>query len=522
MPEVNPRELEAMHRRLDDEEIFLASRSFWNFARHIRTDDADNGVIRKFPTPDKKTGEWKHLIQMVNAMATADRVAIKKSGRIFCSQTLLAFYLWLGKYSGTEYWGKGSVFHGGYMATNEGLSEEQMGKLQIMHDNLPPHFQRFNPITVNNKLEKIFQSGGRIHAFAGSRIGTHGWTFSHFTFDEIAFHESARQAWMGVASRSRKLFVVSTPNGTEGNGRFFYELFEGLIPSARGFVRLNFCDPSLHPEHASQEWRDNHFAGMSQEQIEQHFYGQWVIFSGSRVWKEFSREGHVSETKFIPGRTVYVGFDLGYQHPAIIFAQRNHKDQWLFHHEVIGEEESFDTFSARAAEVAAGLYRRSSTPEVLCLPPDVRQRYRSLSASGASNDYQVLFGFTNPQNKPVKGTWIRPDGSYPSLALGAKDVGTRQNEGPRLKTMRRLFNLRKDGQYGIVISPNCPHFIDGCGGGYQYPEKGDSEEPAKNIYSHIQDAAQTIVSSYQQMIDPDMAADRARKRRERIGFRTGM
>jgi hypothetical protein len=188
---------------------------------------------------------------------------------------------------------------------------------------------------------------------------------------------------------------------------------------------------------------------------------------------------------------VYIGWDLGYHFPAAIIAQRNSRDQWLFFREVRGFDEDFDTFCNKVRDICNGLYKRRKVVEIHCMPPDARFRYGVRSRSGASNDVGQ-----------VKITFKTAYGGDPQIRFCPGEVGTRDNEAPRLKVMRKLWKIRDDGRTGIWIHPSMEFFIEGCQSGYCYPGTSDSEQPDKNEYSHIQDAGQAIVAAFDRMVQP--------------------
>jgi hypothetical protein len=93
----------------------------------------------------------------------------------------------------------------------------------------------------------------------------------------------------------------------------------------------------------------------------------------------------------------------------------------------------------------------------------------------------------------------------------------------RLKAVRKLWPLRSDGRPGIVVDENMTVFVEGCQGGYCYPErKAESEEPEKNETSHIQDTLQYLVTGHQRMVAPQEQNQLKKSKIHRIGHRTGL
>ena len=208
-------------------------------------------------------------------------------------------------------------------------------------------------------------------------------------------------------------------------------------------------------------------------------------------------------------RPMLIGWDFGYHFPATTFWQVNTKDQWVG----IKEYEDFDLeFGQYVSDVKTftnSFYDRAVTPEIHFIDPAGLQRYHSRSKSGASCDAQEI------RNVFGRNAQIR---------AGADEVGKRNNEGPRMKEVRALWKLRGDTLPGIVLSPEMKSFIEGCNGGYCYPDKmGDSETPEKGEASHLQDTLQYAKTGYSKMSGAGTPKkDKERKfKPRRIGRRTG-
>ena len=223
---------------------------------------------------------------------------------------------------------------------------------------------------------------------------------------------------------------------------------------------------------------------------------------------------HVGPTKIITGQPTYLGWDFGFRNPAFMIAQRNTRDQWLFHREYLKHDIDFDTYCKECRDIARSCYDQVVTPEVHFVDPKGFTPYESRSEAGATSSVHT-----------IQLMWKRLDGADVIVRPGAMETGRQSAEGPRIKEVRKLWNLREgDGRYGLVINKLMENFIDGCGGGYAYPEKGNTEAPEKNLFSHVQDAAQMIVTGYNRYTNPSLYGKSGKKRmsNRRIGHRMGI
>jgi len=347
----------------------------------------------------------------------------------------------------------------------------------------------------------------------------------------MAWQEAARTTWRGMIPTlggKGRVLAVSTPNGK-------FNLFHDIW-SNRGMRYKNICRIKIHwwgdwetsddgggiidkyiaENHVhDQKWFDAATAGLTAAEIEQMYFHSFAVYTTDPVWPEFDRKTHcVEDTNVISSRPMLIGWDLGYHYPAAIFFQYNNRDQYIGHAEYQGYDVEFGQFAREVLELGQTFYNRLKTPEIHFVPPDVVQRYHSRAKSGAISDLQEI--------KNIFGKNIQ-------YRFGAAQMGTRENEGIRLKTVRPLWRIRDDGHPRIILnSKRMPLFVDGCAGGYCYPEMrrilgGEviSEQPAKNEASHLQDAFQMIVTGRAKMMQP-AEEKRPQKEYHRLGRRTGL
>jgi hypothetical protein len=259
---------------------------------------------------------------------------------------------------------------------------------------------------------------------------------------------------------------------------------------------------------------------MNKQMVARMFEKSFSVYEGIQVYPEFDARCHVADLDKNPmdilyDKPMFLGHDFGFLSPAIIYFQVNSRDQFLFHREFLSNEIGYDNFLKESITFGNTFYERK--PGVIHFAdPAGRQRYASKARSGAINDIQeikIQYGRFAKNKEPQADPEVQ-------VRFGALDVGTRGNEGPRLKEFRKLFNLRADGQYGMIVNPACTMFIEGLNGGYVFPESGNSESPEKNEASHIQDAVQYGVTGFNKMYLPERD-QKPQEKPKRIGGRMG-
>lgn len=469
---------------LDLVELKLCAVDFWYFAKFLVTDDEERQVQRAFPL------DWPFLVEMVSGVEGNQKTLVLKSRRMMVSLTLLARFLWKAMFCGSKFPGTQDVYVAGYSAIDSELAEYQMSRVTAMYQRLPSWMKSACPMTTDNVLFKEFGGGGKIKGYALKRQGPQGFGFSEFLFDEAAWQETTRSTWMGLVPSigMGKVIAVSTPNGSEGIGRFFWELWENpmKVPQFRDLYRMKFLW-DVNPDH-DEAWFKANTVGMDRNDIAQMYEGSFAAQSGKAVWTRFDRKTHVPKEppEIIIGRPILLGWDLSTHDQAFLISQRNAYDQFIIHRELYMEDVGIHEFIFEALLLCAATYDRKKFPEIHFIDPAMDQGYHQAGVSGAISDRSEI---------ELRFSRGRLDGGTTRIYRGAVHFGTRHKEGPRLREVRGLFPVRDDGRTGLVINSCCTMLIDGCGGGYAYPDKG-GEDPVKNRFSHLQDALQYIVTGY--------------------------
>lgn len=494
-------------KRTHDEEFAACSRDFWRFVAHLKTYDEENEKIRRFPI-------FEYLHDLHDDVESYQKVIVLKSRRLVVSWYGMARQLWRAKFVGIA--DSSDVYHGGVMSIGQEEAHELMNRIRFMHENLPEWMRVRNVFTMNNLLHIRFEAGGDIHAFPLKREGPRTFGFTEVFFDEMAFQEAVRSVWTGMAptlGAKGRVLAVSTPNG---KGNLFHDMWINKNNRYADLFRLKL-EWHQNPEHG-EDWVAGLKKSMDDQMIARELGLSFSVYAGDKVWPKFDKLTHIfdEEPDVIEGSPVYIGWDLGFHNPAIVLAQVNSRDQLVIFGEVHGEDAEMSKFCKQVLQYCATKYDRRKCPEIHCLPPDARNRYRATNKqTGAVNDateIQVAFK-------------TRPG----SIKFGPGQVGTRDNEKPRLKETRKLFELRADGNPGILFSPGCEMLIEGCMGGYCYPERKHNapvgEDPMKNEYSHTQDALQMVVTCYNRIVNREADKKKDQPRRDRIselsGFRIG-
>lgn len=489
----------AQLKRERDREWRLVCHDLFYFCQFVKTEDEERGELRDFPVHFEYLQEVNHQIEQ------HQKSIILKSRRMIVSWLGVLRQLHKAIIAGTGMPDTPDVFRGGLSSMDEEHAKYLIERATKVYHLLPQWIKARNPLSTDNKLFMRFEKGGMLQAFAAKKEGAQGYGFSEYFFDEMAWQEAARSAWHGLVptlGATGKLIAVSTPNGKLN---FFAKIWHNEKHNFDDIHRIKL-HWTQNPEH-DETWFKAATAGMEDQEIQAKFELSFSHYAGDRVWPNFQRKTHiVEETEIITSRPMLIGWDLGYHFPAVGFWQYNAQDQYVGHREVNGCDVEFTKFVKDVKEFANSFYNRMQVPEIHFPDPAGFHRYSSRSMSGAASDiHEIRLQF----------------GRNAQIRAGAMQTGTRENEGPRLKTMRKLLSLRADGRPGLIVNERMEVFIEGALGGYSYPEKG-GEEPMKNEYSHQQDQGQYVVTGHQQLIGQDKPKGEETKKYRRISGRLGI
>ncbi len=79
---------------------------------------------------------------------------------------------------------------------------------------------------------------------------------------------------------------------------------------------------------------------------ERYLKGKWgIVPKGTRVFGKFTPSLHLGEFKFNPYLAILRGWDFGFRHPAVMFAQETDMGRIIFLREILGDEIYIDDFS---------------------------------------------------------------------------------------------------------------------------------------------------------------------------------
>lgn len=509
------KELAGLVQRSHTNEWNACGADFWYWCQFVITEDEDDGKTKPFPV------HYEHLRKIDYEIEKVQKAIILKSRRVMVSWLGMLRMLHGAMFAGTNTPDTYDSFRGGVMSVGEIEAMYMIERITKVWRKFPDWMKERNPLLTDNKLLMVFSKDGTIQAFPMKREGAQGFGFTRIFFDEMALQDFARTTWTGVMptlGQKGKLLAVSTPNG---KANFFHDVWSNKRGMYKGMLKIQLhwtgrtvfeseegqkhFTPKIAPH--DQAWYEAVTDGMDKQMVARMFELSFAAYTGDAVFATFERHTHcIPKTEIINARPMLMGWDFGFHYPATTFWQYNTRDQYVGHYEYEEFDAEFGQYCENVKEFASS-FCPDNQPMLHFIDPAGMQRYHSRSRTGAMCDRDEI---------------KRVFGQDAQIRLGNNDVGTRDNEGPRLKEVRKLLRLRADGQPGMVVSEaGMPGFIEGMLGAYHYDEKG-GEIPIKDETSHKQDTFQMVVTGRGALLTSQATTKRKRRSQRRVGRRTGM
>lgn len=486
---------QVVYRRNQEYDLFCSD--FFYFGQFCLLEDEDIGQLRPFPI------QYDFIHNLHKSINDNQATVILKSRRLMVSWYSMLRLLWQAMRAGTTRPTTLDVYRGAVMSIGETEAKYLMERIRKVYHRMPEWIKSRNPIATDNNLFISFVKGGTIQAFPCKREGPQTFGFTEALFDEMALQEAARTTWVGLIptlGAHGKVFAVSTPNG---KFNFFYDLWsnKGKQYDEINRIKLHW---RLHPEH-DDAWYAQQTAKLDEQAIARMYELSFSHYLGERVFPEFESHHIVPETEVMKNRPMYLGWDFGYHFPALVFAQKNTLDQYVTHREYVDFSVPFHKYVKDSYDFCNSFFNPKKQSLIHCVDVAGFQSYHSTSESGARNDIEEIRKIYGRESQ---------------IRKGSIDVGTRDNEGSRIKAVRKVLALREDHRSSLLVNNQCEWLIDGFNGGYSYPEKG-GDQPLKNEYSHTQDCLQAIVTADAKMF---RKTDKEKKKTKynRIGGRIGL
>jgi len=491
----------------------------------------------------------------------APLLAVYKSRQLMMSWMLAAYAIWTCLYKGDAAW----VI---IQSRTEDEAKDLLKRCVFIYNTLPPWLKTRHkltrPPTETDMRFRPLESGpgARISAVAQGAHVIRSRTPTLVLSDEMAFQEEFVEAYPAIRPAIEgggQWIGVSTPNGREEWGAKLWhddpdtyhpafcrsynvevDLHRGLSVSfnRNGIVAVRYhypSWPSRDPQRTKQgyQWYVRARAGMAKSKWMREYEIDFDTMEGRPVYPDFKKSLHSRQKlDFMPGMTVYRGWDYGYHHPACVIAQKTADDRLMVIFELVGKDIPIQIFAdavlwvcgqnlsrqpeavydfATEQEIEDINFRRVvvQSRRLEKLEEAVRQGriigYQDISELPRFDmqnckfvDYDDPAGMQKSDKTEITSREVLVKrGIYPSF-------GEMRSKKRRASVTELLLPRHGDKRAWLVVSrEGCPILYRGFLGGYVF--RKDTDDPEKNVYSHPHDALQYIASKEYELEVEDLA-----------------
>ena len=252
------------------------AKSFAYFCEHYLKLNEFTG---KGKVPFRLFGYQSRLIQQLEK----NRFVIGKKFRQGGFTSLMtAWYLWRCMFQPEE--ANMIITHRDRMAI--WASEIARAFLKELPDWLQPETSKQNDHQI------IFANGSKLFFYTPTPEACCGRSLNNIYIDEAAFLEGADKHWKAIfptIATSGRACVLSSPNGTEGDGKWFYEMLTNASVGESEF-KVYKCDISEHPIYADREWQKEIYQNLGDKGYRQEVLAEFLIPGASVLKVEFEPE----------------------------------------------------------------------------------------------------------------------------------------------------------------------------------------------------------------------------------------
>lgn len=438
--------------------------------------------------PIKPFPDLPYLHKMVDLWLEHQLILVVKSRQMMASWLYTALHLWDAAYHEGR-----SIFFISKKEEDAGFGNQLslLSRARFMLEQIPESYRpKFKTDKRPPKIEFIGKYSS-IMACSQEAEALRQYTASRIMSDEMAFQDQAERAYVAMKPTldgGGQFTGISTPNGR-------MNLFYHLVNDVRKTDKKD-NSPQMETSHLTNLRQESVGTGLWTRQNRNAFFvvglhrsanpkrgddwakeakksyisddawrqEQELDFSkteGARVYPSFKVDKHVKKLSYNPYRTIWRGWDFGYVHPAVVFAQLDENDRLCILKECMGDEVTINEFAKHILKMSSELFPGMTFKDA----GDPAGRARTDKSEKTTVD--ILRGMGIKMHMQSSGV----------------------EEG--INCIRGMMINRADDLPGIFMDPSCEILMDGMLGGYIRKDNGDMIKDG--YYEHLMDALRYLV-----------------------------
>jgi hypothetical protein len=426
----------------------------YQFLQQLRTQDPAHKEPRFLP-------DWPMVACFSEVLQSSDRLLVVKSRQMMATWICCGYLLYRALKSGP----------GIHLALSkeERSANELIRRIQFLLENMDSDLVN-TEVTFQKGAVVFPELGVRIISLPAAPYAVRGLSPRTVFWDEMAFTPADEEIWASIKpaiDSGGKFIGVSTPNGPSG---VFARLVHGE-ESAFEVLRLHYGE---HRERDAK-WEKLARAGLSEARWRRE---QELSFEGAegRVFDQFEEKIHVLENKYQPENSpessLYRGIDFGYRFPAVVWLEKNSRDELVVFDSIVGNKWPIDRLIREIRTIDAKYDLNENDFQWTAVDP----------AGAAKTD----FGISPVEHLQAEGFKLVYSAS--SVAAGIEVV--------------RALLLDATGKTRLFIDRRCNQLVTAFHG---YVWSSNAEEPDKDgIHDHPMDALRYLLVNLRRLKNSGM------------------
>ena len=274
------------------------------FAHQCITEDPHDSLTpwKKLPIDD-----IPYIGTLLDSYVNDSKILVIKSRQVMVSWIMVVATLWhIMFFKGVRI---------AYVSKKSEDSRRLIERLKFVYEKLP---DRWKPQLdfVSHPLPKVTCPANHsfIFGYPQGAEQARGETFTVIFNDEFAFQEQQKKTYTAskpTIDGGGKFIAVSTPNGQDN---LFYQL------SKEPSFKIHRIHYSMNP-FKNDKWKKEAFSGISESAIQQEYELNFLASINDKIYGDFNAAIHLKPLLLHPEKPLYVGWDFGYNRPAVVFAQ---------------------------------------------------------------------------------------------------------------------------------------------------------------------------------------------------------
>jgi len=193
-------------------------------------------------------------------------------------------------------------------------SRKLIERMKFIYDQLPDWKPYVNFVMFPQPKAECSENYAVVYAYPQGADQLRSQTFSWIFSDEFAFQEDQDKTWRSskpTVDGGGRFIACSTPNGQDN---LFYHFW---------------CDPDFHKieihysenPFKDEKWKREARKGVREKDWQQEYEKNFLATNENTIYGDFNYQLHVKPQYFNPDVPLLVGWDFGYNRPAVAYCQ---------------------------------------------------------------------------------------------------------------------------------------------------------------------------------------------------------